>query len=183
MTSDNTEQGNCWSAIIKILAFLFIIFIPLLLGFSVTKIGWFSNANGTTNGWLGFWGGYLGGIIGTLGVLYVAYLQNKQQLVSMKNIENNERIRLKTELQINKVSDYLSNLITFQKDLNSLEETFKELIIEMPKFLSNNQSQYRKIDNLFSEIETFKDNHFTHSMDNINILNTLLKTDNSLKLG
>ncbi|RIO23510.1 hypothetical protein [Staphylococcus saprophyticus] len=71
------------------IVFMLILLPPITVGIGVTKFPFVSNINGDSNSWIGFWGSFLGSIIGTLGVIYVAFIQNKNQIYQLK-VELNE---------------------------------------------------------------------------------------------
>lgn len=61
------------------MSILIIVIFPLGISYLISTGDWLSWFEGSSSVWIGFWGSYLGGIIGTVGVIYVAYLQSKQQ--------------------------------------------------------------------------------------------------------
>lgn len=71
--------------------------------------------------WIGFWGSYLGGIIGTIGVVYVARLQNVSQLERLNTTEENERKRLKDTTLISMLRDYHEILEEFHDKFNVID--------------------------------------------------------------
>ncbi|PTI38900.1 hypothetical protein BU062_12475, partial [Staphylococcus succinus] len=93
------QRNNFWENYWKQILFCVVLttFIPILIGIVIKKTPVLAFSNGDVNGWLGFLGSFLGGIIGTGGVIYVAYLQNKEQTRSLKNVEKNNRERLYIE--------------------------------------------------------------------------------------
>lgn len=76
--------------------------------------------------WIGFWGSFAGGILGTVGVIYVAHLQNKEQVKRMEILEWNEKERLK-------VTVYVDKLEVYYKDLTSYINIIDDLYYETPK--------------------------------------------------
>lgn len=103
-----------------VLTILIIVASPIIIGIFITWPKFlFGHTSADANSWLGFWGSFLGGIIGTAGVIYVAYLQNREQrrlngiqISQMK--EENEK-----SLQFEKDKLYRESLMLF---LNQLHE-------------------------------------------------------------
>lgn len=125
MNEDN--EKNLWTKV-TIIFIAIIILSPLLI--SVLSI-WakpLTFIEFDSSVWIGFWGSYLGGIIGTIGVIYVARLQNSKQqeenekmmseqrklnkkqidtqIESMHTVEKNERNRLKSSTLISMLGEY-----------------------------------------------------------------------------
>ena len=93
--------------------------------------------------WIGFWGSFAGGILGTLGVIYVAYLQNIEQqkqneiimdeqrrmnnsqisaqLKRFEQAEMNTRERMKIQNDLDLINRYLDDLKNMTDELNKLE--------------------------------------------------------------
>lgn len=117
------QKNNFWKNYWKQILFCVVltIVIPILIGIVLKKIPWLVFSNDDVNGWLGFLGSFLGGIIGTGGVIYVAYLQNKEQTRSLKNVEKNNRERLYIEWNLNNIHDYLKQLSSLSKAINTYE--------------------------------------------------------------
>ena len=84
--------------------------------------------------WIGFWGSFAGGILGTAGVIYVAYLQNAAQKSSMETIEKNNLKRLRVQTLLNllddsnkEVSDLLNDVIPILSNINGVVKNMNEL--------------------------------------------------------
>lgn len=114
--------------------------------------------------WIGFWGSFAGGILGTAGVIYVAYLQNAAQKSSMKTIEKNnlKRLRVQTLLKLlddynKEVSDLLNVVTTISSDIHGLVKNMNELsIMNLNKY---DEEYYMGNDDRFREnIEKYKNN-------------------------
>ncbi|MFI3129646.1 hypothetical protein [Mammaliicoccus sciuri] len=122
--------------------------LSLLIAIGITKFSWFSWSLGDANGWLGFWGSFLGGIIGTLGVLYVAYIQNEQQ---RKYLNNQNRIdEQKVIFEFKKEAiDKVTNII-----LNSRLNIYNELmkIEENSEIIEDNLFEFKVIKHELSRI-------------------------------
>ena len=71
--------------------------------------------------WIGFWGSFAGGILGTAGVIYVAHLQNIEQLKHLRTVEVNERDRLKNATLISMLQDYHELLEGFLSQVNVID--------------------------------------------------------------
>lgn len=122
--------------IVSILLALGMIYIPLI-----------DNAEGDANGWLGFWGSFLGGIIGTGGVIFVAYFQHKEQkdfLEKQLKAEKQENDRflhmekLKKEIDIANI--YLEKLIVYYDNYGDL---YEKSIEKMNKLQYMDEDKYR----------------------------------------
>lgn len=119
-----------------------LMFLSLFLGIyiigNILSNGWNLNLSpieeikGGTKVWIGFWGSLFGGLIGTLGVIYVAHIQNnlqKKYIASQDELDN-ERLRIEmtsnqSDIYLNKMNDYQAEVkkyIGHNKDLiKSLE--------------------------------------------------------------
>ncbi|WP_323706487.1 hypothetical protein [Mammaliicoccus sciuri] len=87
-----------------VLAVLIILTLPIIIGIFITWPKFlFGHTSADANSWLGFWGSFLGGIIGTAGVIYVAYLQNREQ-------------RRLNEIQISQMKEENEKSLQFEKD-------------------------------------------------------------------
>jgi len=151
------QRNNFWENYWKQILFCVVltIFIPILIGIVIKKTPVLAFSNGDVNGWLGFLGSFLGGIIGTGGVIYVAYLQNKEQTRSLKNVEKNNRERLYIEWNLNNIHDYLKQLSSLSKTINIYEynrNLYLNYIIN--NHINNTPRNYEEFKNI--EKENFK---------------------------
>lgn len=151
-----------------VLTILIILTLPIIIGIFIT---WpkllFGHTSADANSWLGFWGSFLGGIIGTAGVIYVAYLQNREQrrlneiqISQMK--EENEK-----SLQFEKDKLYRESLILFLNQLHEYDIKLSEFKNHHEKLSAlylhsvniREQSQrYKSITNNLYEMKKIKDN-------------------------
>ncbi|PKE27146.1 hypothetical protein [Macrococcoides caseolyticum] len=86
-----------------------------------------ADIKGGTKVWIGFWGSILGGIIGSLSVIYVAKIQNEQQIDNIRKVESDNRYRLFVTTKIEMLKNYLDELKEFENKLSELESTYMEL--------------------------------------------------------
>lgn len=87
-----------------VLTIIIILTLPIIIGIFITWPKFlFGHTSADANSWLGFWGSFLGGIIGTAGVIYVAYLQNREQ-------------RLLNDIQISQMKEENEKSLQFEKD-------------------------------------------------------------------
>ncbi|MCD2138797.1 hypothetical protein [Salinicoccus halitifaciens] len=137
------------------------------------------------NARLAFLGSYSGGILGTLGVIYVAHIQGQQQLKHLKTVENNEKARLKTEIQLNKIYTYHDLLQTLDADLTNLKDTANTLILLLsgPEFkaLDSKKTSDRFL-TVLRQTSQYKESHFYEMTAKAEMLNKTLRNDNELKL-
>ena len=132
--------------IILVVSSLIAIIPPLGISILISSGDWLSRFEGSSSVWIGFWGSYLGGIIGTVGVIYVAYLQSKQQR-ELNRDQNEEQRKLNEEMlveqreqsknQIIEAAERLERAENYNRDRMSIEtqvrlledyiETLKEL--------------------------------------------------------
>lgn len=121
----------------NVLMFLSLFLCIYIIG-NILSNGWNLNLSpieeikGGTKVWIGFWGSLFGGLIGTLGVIYVAHIQNnlqKKYIASQDELDN-ERLRIEmtsnqSDIYLNKMNDYQAEVkkyIGHNKDLiKSLE--------------------------------------------------------------
>ncbi|WP_218696852.1 hypothetical protein [Mammaliicoccus sciuri] len=122
--------------------------LSLLIAIGITKFSWFSWSLGDANGWLGFWGSFLGGIIGTLGVLYVAYIQNEQQRKYLNNQNRVDEQKVIFEFKKEAI-DKVTNII-----LNSRLNIYNELmkIEENSEIIEDNLFEFKVIKHELSRI-------------------------------
>lgn len=142
---------NTWffTAVIIFITFA----IPYLM--NITLSG-YVNKPGTNGGdWLGFWGSFLGGIIGTLGVIYVAHLQNEelkkwnvQQLQHQEDLFNSQKeyekkhVRIsiyseKQELIIRNLMDLKNNLVVINEKIQLNQDDLVNVMEDLSKSLFN----------------------------------------------
>lgn len=90
--------------------------------------------------WIGFWGSFSGGILGTAGVIYIAYLQNQSQIDRMNEAEkhNRERLRIQTQLEF---------LEKYREDVERLRLDVDLFYLDSNKMISS----FIILNNLFKE--------------------------------
>ncbi|ATQ50699.1 hypothetical protein CPZ17_09675 [Staphylococcus epidermidis] len=125
--------------IISMISAIILMFIvPILLALGMIYVPLIDNAEGDANGWLGFWGSFFGGIIGTGGVIFVAYFQHKEQKDFLEKQlkaekEENDRFlhmeKLKKEIDIANI--YLEKLIVYYDNYGNLYEKSNEKMNEL----------------------------------------------------
>lgn len=97
-----------------------ILSIPLVVSF-LLKSRVFSFSLGNVESWIGFWGGYLGNLLGIIGLYLATNYQIYNQSILMKqeleSSDKNEKKRIFTEIILNKLEDYLSQLRVVEKTL------------------------------------------------------------------
>ncbi|MEB8102224.1 hypothetical protein [Staphylococcus xylosus] len=122
-----------------ILSLIIIIILPIIIGIFITWPSWlFGYTSANSNSWLGFWGSFLGGIIGTVGVIYVAYLQNAEQS-RLNQLQINEmKSENKKSLQFEKDKLYRESLMLFLNQLHEYDNKF----INFRNYNSNLYIQY-----------------------------------------
>lgn len=112
--------------------------------------------------WIGFWGSFAGGLLGTLGVIYVASIQNKVQRESMETIERNNtnRLRIQTLLEMlesynQDVNKLLNDIIEIENSIFYIKENINDvLIMELVKIkLSSIQSSETNDNSTMKKIE------------------------------
>ena len=175
---------------ISVSIFVIIFTVPLVMAGLISFGSLFSFADGSSSAWIGFWGSYLGGVIGTAGVIYVAYLQNKAQLKNLKKVENFNRERQKIETQLRMLESYISNLDTVVSELfelktmlvelvgfKSLVEIFKETD-ELPNLSEDLQRQKDLMDREYKETKSkfqkYNNGYFINTFNNISYRNTVI---------
>lgn len=160
-----------------------VIVTPMIVGVGVTMFPYVSDINGDSNAWIGFWGSYIGGIIGTLGVIYVAFIQNKSQIhqlnvelnqMKQENNKTRELDKLKHKQDI--IKEYLIGLIEYRKlFLNKAMQANNKLYLL--SFYKDDESywaesdetnknslvsilldDYEEIDNLYSSLKMMHNN-------------------------
>ncbi|MEW4603631.1 hypothetical protein [Staphylococcus hominis] len=133
--------------LILILSAIILMFIvPILLALGMIYVPLVDNAEGDANGWLGFWGSFLGGIIGTGGVIFVAYFQHKEQkdfLEKQLKAEKKENDRFlhmeKLSKELNIANLYLEKLIDYYENYGNL---YEKSIDKMNQLQYMNQYKY-----------------------------------------
>lgn len=129
-------KSNYKLYIVTLVIFLFA--LPILIGGFITFGSWLSFIDGDSKVWIGFWGSYLGGILGTVGVVYVAHLQNKMQKINLekqfaeqiKNVQSTEKLnreRLVLNTKIKMFEDYISDLNLLHSKMMPLRFTLVKL--------------------------------------------------------
>ena len=83
---------------------------------------------GGTKVWIGFWGSLFGGLIGTLGVIYVAHIQNNLQKDYIANQDKLDNERLRIEMTSNQSDIYLNKMIDYQEKVKEYIIYFRHLI-------------------------------------------------------
>lgn len=145
-----------------IIAILLVTLSPVAVALGITWPKFlFSHTSADANSWLQFWGSMLGGFIGTVAVIYVAYLQNAKQEEQLKiqntlqeklldrqisenekqnnKLYNLEQYKLKRETLIN----ILNMLSEYEKAYNEFENGSIELL-ELYSQCSDYSNYYRK---------------------------------------
>ncbi|OFP27610.1 MULTISPECIES: hypothetical protein [Staphylococcus] len=175
---DNKRVHSFFNKKTLISLFTVLILLPGLLWVFVTILPLVDKANGDTNGWLGFWGSYLGGVIGTIGVLYVAHLQNIQQVkileqqidsqnqvlntqIQMQKNENDRFIKLeKIDQTIKHTNLYLEKLVNYYENFGKLYVNAGERLSEM-QFYKNDkylvESDFENPDSIAGQMESSYD--------------------------
>ncbi|MDW4280210.1 hypothetical protein QI102_08380 [Staphylococcus saprophyticus] len=165
------------------IVFMLILLPPITVGIGVTKFPFVSNINGDSNSWIGFWGSFLGSIIGTLGVIYVAFIQNKNQIYQLKvelneiKKENNKTRELdKLKYRQDIIKGYLKELIEYRSlfinkaalannklDLLYYYKHDESFWVEKNEFIENSTASillndYEQIDNMYSSLKMMHNN-------------------------
>lgn len=157
-----------------IIILIALLLLPLILGIFITILPIVGKINGDANGWLGFWGSYIGGVIGTIGVLYVAQLQNIQQVkilnqqidsqnqvlnsqIQAQRKENNRFIKLeKIDQTIKHTNLYLEKLVNYYEDFGKLYANSGEKLSEI-QFYANDkyliESDFQNPDSTAGQLE------------------------------
>lgn len=176
--NDGNEK-SIWPKVISILITIIVI-SPLII--SVLSI-WakpLTFIEFDSSVWIGFWGSYLGGIIGTIGVIYVANLQNNKQreeneiimaeqrelnqnqidsqIDSLDKVEEFNRERLKIQTQISLLEKYLSIVANLRIDIDYFNDNVMKMIssyLTLKDLVEDESAYERKEDmkNLKTEIE------------------------------
>jgi len=168
---------------------IFILFVlPIAIGSIITFGSWLSFIDGNSNIWIGFWGSYLGGILGTIGVIYVAYLQNKMQQdnlekqfdAQLENLHRTEKLnreRMSIQTKIKMFEDYADNLNFLHSKMMSLRFTLIKIFGNYD--LYNTYSRHK---NVFSEERINNlENQILTLIKEMNIgINLPLETENIL---
>lgn len=168
---------------IVIIVFIVIIIPPIVVGIGVTNLPFVRNISGDSNSWIGFWGSFLGSIIGTVGVIYVAFIQNKEQIyqlelelneIKQENDKTRELDKLKYRQDI--VKDYLRELIEYRNlfinkaalannklDLLSYYKNDEVFWVEKNELIENSTASillndYEEIDRLYSLLKMMHNN-------------------------
>lgn len=128
MEEEKSENSDLFSVKNIIIGLLTVLLLPIPISLIISSGNWLSFIDGNSTVWIGFWGSYLGGIIGTIGVIYVAHLQNKEQRDSLEIIErdNMKRLRIQTIL------DLLEN---YNKDVNKLSNEVVDIQTKIKKIV------------------------------------------------
>lgn len=138
--------------------------------------------------WIGFWGSYLGGIIGTIGVIYVAHLQNReqarlndktiqQQLRDIKKMEDNNKERLKIEIKIGLYKEYIKNVHNIHAECKKVSLLSNRLISNEERLNGFSGGGKRKA--LINEIKGYNNDYFITLFDEIVFTNIVLRDENS----
>lgn len=126
---------------ILITSIIGILMLCLIVGYIVANLisfPYFFNEGykGTPEGWLGFWGSFLGGVLGTLGVVYVARVQYKQQEKILDS-------QIEEQRQQNKFNRIQAVLINRQEAYNRYLldlANYREIYIDLAEY-SNDELQ------------------------------------------
>lgn len=124
MEEERSKNSDLFSVKNIIIGLVTVLLLPIPISLIISSGNWLSFIDGNSTVWIGFWGSYLGGIIGTIGVIYVAHLQNSKQqeqnekmmkwqskdsdkqiqaqINSMYRVEqyNRERLRIETQIKL-----------------------------------------------------------------------------------
>ncbi|SKT34859.1 Uncharacterised protein [Mycobacteroides abscessus subsp. abscessus] len=185
--------------IILILSAIILMFIvPILLALGMIYVPLVDNAEGDANGWLGFWGSFLGGIIGTGGVIFVAYFQHKEQkdfLEKQLKAEKQENDRFLHMEKLNKEIDianiYLEKLIVYYNNYGDLYEKSIEKMNELQYMDEDKyrvESDFNTKDTIAYELKKdynqliFKYNSLKTIITNLNVTFDIKKLDENYLL-
>ena len=135
--------------------------------------------------WIGFWGSFAGGILGTLGVIYVAHLQNKEQARLNDKIESNNKERLKSEIKMELYKEYIKNVHNIHVKGKKLSDLSLQLILNTRKLnefkggLKIWEDLIEEHEILIDEIKDFKNDYFLIIFDEVLFSNQVLRADES----
>lgn len=107
---------------ISIIITLLLLATPLILGNIYRGEG--------PSAWISFWGSFSGGILGTFGIIYVAYLQNEAQKASIK-LENDEHHR-----RLLKSEEYQRQRLFIESEINLLKKYSENLSLLKYEFIA-----------------------------------------------
>lgn len=135
--------------------------------------------------WIGFWGSYLGGIIGTVGVIYVAHLQNREQARLNDKIESNNKERLKSEIKMELYKEYIKNVHNIHFKSKKLSDLSLQLILNTKKLKEFNgglkiwEDLIEEHEILINEIKDFNNDYFLIIFDEVLFSNQVLRENES----
>ncbi|MEZ2459365.1 hypothetical protein ACBR55_12405 [Salinicoccus roseus] len=163
---------------IQILLALFILLvgIPWIIAFVISSSEGLANMAGNSSIWIGFWGSYLGGVIGTLGVIYVAYTQRKDQIKSMEIIESNSRERLRLETELYMLREYKKNVDNIRIQILLLNKNLLNIIEYKGKIndiIYANKDTVDNLENYYAQIH--KSKSYIEVQDSTQILAEVLE--------
>lgn len=173
-----------------------VLLLPIPISLIISSGNWLSFIDGNSTVWIGFWGSYLGGIIGTIGVIFVAHLQNKeqarlndktikQQLRDIKEVEDNNKERLKIEIKIGLYKEYIKNVHNIHAECKKISRLSYQLIGNEESFngFSGGDTIYGTLKNqrkaIINEIKEYDNDYFLTLFDEIAFSNMVLRDENS----
>lgn len=152
--------------------------------------------------WIGFWGSYLGGIIGTIGVIYVAQLQNKkhqeenekmmieQRKLNQKQIEyqnfslhktekdNRKRLSIQTKLEM--LNEFKKSLHIFKREVDDYKRDYLTLIEAVNNYNFSKEHNYKlleaekNLNNIKNRFTSIGLNYFADTYKTIELNSSLL---------
>ncbi|AKG74412.1 hypothetical protein [Salinicoccus halodurans] len=178
---------------ILILSIVFLaVLTPFIVAIGITNFPLVNLVSGTSNGWLGFWGSFLGGILGTIGVIYVAHLQNEKQIDNLKMVEADNKKRLQIETEIDLLKSYQSDINILENDISLYKEIVSKILNNLESKdafkttksdKTNDKEIYQdRIDVLTRKIEYIESNHFSTLFNKIELMNIVLKESSYINL-
>lgn len=166
-----------------------IILIPIAIALGVTFLPFVSRIYGTSNAWIGFWGSFMGGILGTIGIIFVAYLQNKEQRDSMIKIEEHNMNRLLMQTLLDLTISYSKDLHYTSLKITDIQSKVKKIIEHSQELeairtrKSNNDGPitdqtHRHIDSIRNDLKEMKipSGYVVSSLANLEYQNLVLST-------
>lgn len=127
-------EFNKYYQYLKFFFIIFVLFLCIYIIGNILSIGWGLNFSpiekikGGTKVWIGFWGSLFGGLIGTLGVIYVAHIQNNLQKDYIANQDKLDNERLRIEMTSNQSDIYLNTMIDYQTKVKEYINFYRESI-------------------------------------------------------
>ena len=176
-----------------------IILLPIAIALGVTFLPFVSAIYGTSNAWIGFWGSFMGGILGTIGIIFVAYLQNNlqreqnQQVIdnqemSAERMETYERERLNIQTKLGLLKDYKKSLSSFKNEIQYYSNLYKKWAKIVFEYSLHNKGSYwdnaknREFESIRNEFNNIDYDHFYMLYSSIENDNELLASLTSVDL-